>query len=604
MTASDETQTPDTGDDAANAPMARLRAAHAESDGFERAFVYGVFVLMAVGVLWYVWEYGRNLPFWDDWEYIPVLSGNQPFSLQWLWTAQNEHRMPLERLVIFIVWRTLGDIRVVMVLANLVVAALALWLMETVRRYRGRVSYTDAFIPLVLLHWGMCENMIFAIQIFFVMAPALAMSILLVALTQWHGRIARVVAISVMLALLPMHGAIGLTLLPAMLAFVAYLGVSRLRSGDLHGRRDALVLLAGCVAASLVAVLYFVDFHRIPSHPGMRSAGGVVRTVAEVLSLAIGPGIQSMWPVAAGGVVVAVAAAVIFAAAVAFARPSDREHAIALLAAMAAFALLIVAVGYGRSGFGPGQGFSFRYAIFAAPLLCCAYLSISMFATDARGRFVRTMLLLAIVTVLPANTRIGITYGIDRADRADVLTAAIDAGAPPSVAASRSWDRVYPDRDVLGERLEMLRAAGSAPYRGRVDGDRQVRYREEALPLAVVAANQAHVADGQVIGDGEDPYVVYQLPAPEYVCGVRLEYAVTNDASVPPEMQVFWSLSSHFDFAEGRRSEAFTVPQGPDTRETTVWIYDTIDRMRIDPDRRPCTFRLVRATLLLRETNE
>lgn len=439
------------------------------SDAIERAFVYAVFFAMLAGLAGYVWFYGRNLFFFDDWESVPVLSGSRPFSFAWLWTQQNEHRFPIARAVTFCVWRSVGDLRVVMLLSNLVVSAVTFGLIQTARQCRGRMSYTDAFFPLVLLHWGMHENLIFASQLFFVSAPALALAILLVALGAWHGHLARVVGMGVCLVLLPLNGAIGLALLPGSLALLACLGVSRLRATEPSNRRDGSVLLASCGIAAGVAAGYFIGFEPNPQIAGARSVADAARTVLEILSLSIGSSGSQLWPAAAIGTIGTIAVAVRFAAKAAVSRPHERERALAVLFTMAAFTLLIVAVGYGRAALGAGQGFANRYAIFSAPLLCCSYLSMSLFAKDGWGRALRTLLSATLAAACVINTRDGIRYGIDRADRADALLAAIEAGASPAVAAARNWERLYPNEALLAERLEMLRRQGSGPYAGRTE---------------------------------------------------------------------------------------------------------------------------------------
>ena len=296
-----------------NRPAPGASTALASSDVLARAFVHAVFAAMVAALAWYVWMYGRNLPFWDDWESVPVLSGSQPFSLAWLWKQQNEHRFPVARLVTFLIWRGAGDLRLVMVLTNLVLSAVTFGLIQAARWKRGRMSITDAFFPLVLLNWGMYENLIFAIQLFFVSAPALALAILLVALSEWHGRLARVVGMGVCLNLLPLNGAIGLMLLPCLLALLAVLGVSRLCSTEPSGRRDGIVLLSSCVIAALLAAGYLIAFEANPLHPGARSVADFARTAAEVLSMSIGPAGHTLWPAAAVGAIGVITVAVLVA---------------------------------------------------------------------------------------------------------------------------------------------------------------------------------------------------------------------------------------------------------------------------------------------------
>ncbi|MCC6745615.1 MAG: hypothetical protein IT175_17270, partial [Acidobacteria bacterium] len=53
--------------------------------GAERLFVIGVFAVMSAALYFYVWYFGRNVPFWDDWEFVPAMTGHEPLSLPWLW---------------------------------------------------------------------------------------------------------------------------------------------------------------------------------------------------------------------------------------------------------------------------------------------------------------------------------------------------------------------------------------------------------------------------------------------------------------------------------------------------------------------------------------
>ncbi len=578
---------------------AHLDEGHSD-DAYERLFVAGVFALMAVALFVYIWKFGRNVPFWDDWELVPVLTGNTPISLSWLWTPHNEHSIPIVRLVVYSVWRLTGDLRVVMVLTSLMLCAACWAFVESCRRLRGHAAFTDAVFPLALLGWGLFENHIFTIQFFFVGAAVLTVVIVLVGSSDWQGRHARVGAIAVSLVLLPMFGALGLAMLPCMLAWVAVIGVSSVRQPGSCSRREGLVLLLSCGLAMAIAVAYVIGFPENSTGTPGPSLAGVLRTSTEILSTAIGQAGQKLWPYSAVGTIAVVAGAAALAVRAAWMTPGERPRAFVLLAGIGALVSLVVAIAFGRSGLGQGQGFSNRYALFSATLLCIGLVSFSLYARGGLGRFVRTGILLALTAAFVTNTWAGFLYGVDRADRADALTEAIDAGAPPDVAAARHAERLYPIPSILSARLEMLRAARAGPY------DREQAFpvdspcRAADVHVVKLGEHETYVDNGTFRAVGSDPFVVYSIPEAAYVCGVTIQFVVTNASTDAPKMQVFWARSPD-EFQEGRRSAHVAVDRTTEVQEATIWIYDDIDRFRIDPDQQPCTFELRSLTFLVRD---
>ncbi|MHC4831147.1 MAG: hypothetical protein ACYTFT_12480 [Planctomycetota bacterium] len=149
----------------------------------------------------------------------------------------------------------------------------------------------------------------------------------------------------------------------------------------------------------------------------------------------------------------------------------------------------------------------------------------------------------------------------------------------------------------------MYRAHGTGPYAGQARSSQPWRLREVEIPINLSQTNASIEADGALACEGSDPQVVYTLAAPEYVDGVRLEYQLTTPDMTPAELQVFWSLTGSFGFAE-HRSQTLSVPSTDQRHESTFWIHDTLDALRVDPARGPCTFRLLRARFLLRDDTD
>src|SRR5262244_2151492 len=115
---------------------------------------------MTGAALWLVCSFGFPLPIHDDYTYlVPVLTGEQPFSLGWLWELYGDNRLPLAKLVhAALVIVTGNRLLTGAFFSVLVLSAIALGLIVAARRVRGYAALTDAVFPLVLLNWGPYEN--------------------------------------------------------------------------------------------------------------------------------------------------------------------------------------------------------------------------------------------------------------------------------------------------------------------------------------------------------------------------------------------------------------------------------------------------------------
>src|SRR5271157_264438 len=88
-------------------------------------FVWGVWALMLLTVLAFVGTYSANIPFWDDFDYVRALTGEQPITVTWLWAPHNEHRVPVPKSILLGLYRLSGDFRAAMFFNVLALGALA-----------------------------------------------------------------------------------------------------------------------------------------------------------------------------------------------------------------------------------------------------------------------------------------------------------------------------------------------------------------------------------------------------------------------------------------------------------------------------------------------
>jgi hypothetical protein len=145
----------------------------------------------------------------------------------------------LPRLLYLIVLKLSGgDFRSGMVFNAVVLGALSYALMRAAQYARGgEIRYADAFFPLVLLHLGHWENLVWGWQIQFVVSVALTCVLLLVIVTETSlPTPPSALVAGATLILLPMSGANGLVITLALSPWFALRGVWVLRANRAAGR--------------------------------------------------------------------------------------------------------------------------------------------------------------------------------------------------------------------------------------------------------------------------------------------------------------------------------------------------------------------------------
>src|SRR5262249_49115600 len=115
--------------------------------------VWGTWVLMVLGGFAFVTTFGSYVPYMDDWEWVPAVTGNTPVNFDWVWAQLNDHRNPLSRLLLLSIYTLSGgDFRGALYANVVLFAVLSLATLYVVRSLRGRTSYSDALFPLALLN--------------------------------------------------------------------------------------------------------------------------------------------------------------------------------------------------------------------------------------------------------------------------------------------------------------------------------------------------------------------------------------------------------------------------------------------------------------------
>ena len=374
------------------------------------AAVWLVWAVAFASILVSIARDGRNVPFEEDWLMVGPMTGHEPDLPRWLWSQNSEHRLPLPRLVNLVLLRATGDFRSTMMFDAAAIAAVAAAMILVARRLRGgRTSLADAFFPLLLLHLGNWDNLVWGWQIQFVLPTVLACALLLVIVARRGppragrgGRCRR----------LDRAAALGrerahLRANTRRVAGVRSLDPDGASQGPGPGpatgwrpaRRASLVLLCA---------VYFVGYEASPWNQASPGPGATLATVGKFLALSLGPVAAKRW-LLCGAAAVAVYLIALGVLAVAYRRnPEERLRILGLLAFLAAALLLAMAVGWGRAGRAAATGrMPTRYVLLAAPGLCAAYFTALLFGRGWLGRALPVALATGMALLFPLNTWMG-----------------------------------------------------------------------------------------------------------------------------------------------------------------------------------------------------
>ncbi len=424
-------------------------------------FVWTTWAAMTAALLGYVAAFARDVPWWDDWDLVPVLSGDEPASAAWLWQRHNEHRIPIPKLIHLALAAPAGaDFRAAPYVSAVGLSAGALALILAARRLRGRTEASDALFPLALLHWGQYDNLLWSFQAQFICSTLLFLvAVTLLAASDRPPGTGRIVLAGLCAIALPFCGANGAALAPALAFWLA--------GGAPACRKRAWLPVGLAVLVVGAIVLTFLGYTSPALHPPTPGIGSGLRSALLVLLMSAGPaGAMRHGPlIGLFALLLALAGCVALGRAILAGRV-DRLRGAGVLAAVAAVLALGAGVGWGRAGLFADSPWAVtgvtRYVTLMAPVLCCA----SLAGTLAGRRLVPYLLLAAVVVTLPANTRLGYEAARWRADALDRLTADARHGVPPDELSATYRPIVHAvDPELLSARLSMLRRARLGPYR-------------------------------------------------------------------------------------------------------------------------------------------
>jgi hypothetical protein len=459
------------------------------------ALVWLVWAMTLASVLGSIARDGRNIPFEEDWLMVAPMTGHQPDLPRWLWSQNSEHRLPLPRLVNLVLLRATGDFRSTMVFDALALGAVAAAMILVARTLRnGRTSVADAFFPLLLLHLGNWDNLVWGWQIQFVLPTVLVCALLLVIVARPAppSRLAAAVA-ALALVGLPLSGANGLLFTPTLAGWLAYSAWTRRRSTPASQRVDGWLPAGAAILAILLCAGYFVGYESSPWNAPSPGFAASLETSGKFLALSVGPAAAKSW-VLFGVTVSAVLLTSLIALGAAW-REEDGERLriSGLMAFFGAVAVLALAVGWGRAGRTAETGrMPTRYVLLAAPGLCAAYFTTLLYGPSGMRRWLPGALATLVALLFPLNTRVGFQRRAWFGAGFAAFEHDLDAGAPRAVLAQRHYEfMLHWDEPLMAVSLRQLHDAGVGPFAewepgpgGRPEEPRPVSHTDSRDPPA------------------------------------------------------------------------------------------------------------------------
>lgn len=450
-------------------------------DRRSQLFVWSVWTFMLLVAFCVLCSYARNIGIAEDWLMVAPLTGHEPSLAKWIWAQNNEHRIPLPRIILLVILKIFnGDFRAGMVLNVLTLAGVAAMFIQTARAARGgRSSPIDAIFPILFLHLGNWENLFWAWQFTFVLPAALTSALIVIfVLRPTLSTLGSSAVAGGCALLLPLCGANGLLIVPLLAPWLMWRAWDNWRSRGVEDlqpavERDdrpvaALILVVSTFLAVMLCGVYFIGYIKPTWNVPSPSLGASIKTVLKCLAYVWGPiASKAWWPSVLMAILLVGSSVCVGLFAIKWTRGVQRTRVIGLLWLFAILLLIEAAVGHARAAQVTKYGIPIRYVLFATNVSCLAFFLWQLYGP----RRVRTGVLWGLFGItailLPANNYAGFTtWGRWYDSEMDKMEHTLDHGVTPEGFVDRHGKTLvhWWPRDRMVWHLYMLKQNRMGPF--------------------------------------------------------------------------------------------------------------------------------------------
>lgn len=426
-------------------------------------FVFVVTLAATWLAVLYVLRWGSAMPVQDDLELAYAMVPGYQVTWEHLWTAANEHRILLTRLIFLGLLDVTGDFRSTLYFMVATHALMALGMVALVRRLRGRTTYADAFFPIFWLSLANAENFLLGMQISTDAAVVLVLVVLAAGI--WDARpptTTRAVVIATSLLVLPTTGGFGLSQIPPLALWAAVAAWFAWKQPAT--RRAAIVLAIGLVLLAILIGFYMHDLRSPTMERAPFDFVTFLATAGQVLTLNLGP-IAAEWPIFGALATLAVAGTAIGLCVRVFLRePSERWRAGMCLCALGAPIVTGLAIGLGRQSEWPYGGWANRYVTLPSALFAVSFVVFVLYGHVALRRAFQGGLFAVFAALHWHHHDYAIQYAKAHDYPIQRLIADVEAGVPLDVLGQRYSPHLYPSAMGLTYRLQWLREGRMPPF--------------------------------------------------------------------------------------------------------------------------------------------
>ena len=518
--------------------------------------ICAVWFILSIALVWFVAKFSYNVPFGDEYEMVPVLTGHAPLTWSWLWSFHNEHRVPLPRMILLSLYKISdNDFRSGMWLIALSLIICSGLMLLTAYRIRGKLNFTDIVFPLSILHWGQVENLTWSWQVGFLSSVVIAFTILSLIVTKSFQRFSGAIGIGICLVLLPLCGGNGIVLVPPLAIWFCLILIRNWGTNAYKAIAGSLILLSCLLTALIISVLYVSGFSQIPRPTFDRSLEKFAAAVLGFFSMASGSNFETgPWLFFGGLIFLAMLAASIILLRAAGRKFQD-ERALGLLSILIAHFFLAVAIAYSRGQIGASDGCESRYSTLMAPLVSCLYFIFELYTPSQKGLSAQIAMTALFLCMIPISGKEGFTYAQRLQMRRETFQQDLLSGHPRFFLVERFYHHPFGlmnwDKKALLQYFTFLKQAHISSFELMRDDPEY----QEVLPASVGAIYDSEIG-------------AFRFHSPTRILAISMIFYAPR----PAFAQVSWGQADQ---------PALGITQFPVPALESIWIDSVIDHIKI-----------------------